>query len=201
MVVRHLLVFVLSALLAAVAGCTFTHVTYVDPVAYCAAIGTIDHPDDLYVGSRSPEWIADALTRELHPGPAFNDNAALPIVWRCAGGKVVACSIGFGMPCDERGDTSLVPTRAILDFCRAFPDVDRPLPALAGQLSVYAWGCHAGWPHVIGVRRDLDAQRYLLRYWFRVTPSATFSAELDTPASIGTGRPARRSTAGSVSST
>lgn len=176
MTIKQLLVIPLLLPINFIAGCTLTHVTYTDPVAYCAAVNTVDRPGYQYVGPASPEWVEDAMARELHLGPVVSNPGLLPIVWRCADGMVVGCSIGFGMPCDERVDTSRVPTRAILDFCRAFPDDNRPLPILDGQLSAYTWGCRTGWPHIIGVRRDLDAQGYPRRYWLLVKPSGAFSA-------------------------
>src|SRR5690348_5307970 len=85
-------------------GCTSTStpVAYQDPVAYCTAVGTIDHPDERYGGPASPEWIADAVTRALHLGPAVTAQMALPVAWRCVDGSVAACSFGFGMPCDAK---------------------------------------------------------------------------------------------------
>ena len=201
----------LVAVFAAASGCTSmptsTSVTYHDPVPYCAAVGTIDHPDNRYDGPASPEWIADAVTRSLHLGPAVTAQMALPVVWRCVDGSVAACSFGFGMPCDAKvGDTSHVPTKDVMDFCRAFPEVDRPLPGMSGPPSIYTWGCRAGWPHIIGLRNDLDAEGYPRRYWLRVTPGPAFSAQLDpTPYNAsncaGSGRPARRATCSSVAPT
>jgi hypothetical protein len=205
MAIRHTLVPLLSVLLAAASACT-THVSYLDPVGYCAAVGTINHPDGRYDGPASPEWIADALTRIQRLGPATTDQAVLPVAWRCAGGSVVACSYGFGMDCDERADTSRLPSKATLDFCRAFPDVGQPLPDMGPSPSIYAWGCRAGWPHIIGLRRDVDGQGYLLRYWRSVTPGAGFSAGLDcrrpnAPPRLGSGTPARSKTCAAVSPT
>src|SRR5215469_4633166 len=155
--------FVLIAVIAAASGCTSTPtptpITYHDPVPYCAAVGTIDHPDDRYDGPASPEWIADAMTRALHLGPAVTAQMALPVAWRCIDGTVAACSLGFGMPCDAKaGDTSHVPTKDVMDFCRAFPEINQPLPRMNGPPSIYAWGCRAGWPHIIGLRGDIDAE-------------------------------------------
>lgn len=194
---------------AAGSGCASTSapVAYQDPIAYCAAVGTIDHPDTRYDGPVSPEWIADAVTRALRLGPAVTDKMAMPVAWRCVDGSVAACSFGLGMPCDVKADgTSHVPTKDVLDFCRAFPEVDQSLPSMSGPPSIYAWGCRAGWPHIIGLRDDIDREGYPRRYWPRVTPGPSFSAQLDparcNPSNLGgIGKPARRATCSSVSPT
>jgi hypothetical protein len=171
---------ILTLVLAAVSACTLSQKVYHDPVPYCAAVGTIDHPNGQYVGPASPQWMIDAVVRALHLGPIGSDTVP-PVVWRCAGGAVFACSRGLDMPCGEKSDTSHVPTLATLEFCRAFPDIDQSLPGFGGQLSKYAWGCRAGWPHIIGLRKGLDTEGYPTRYWIRVTPGASFSAELEFP--------------------
>lgn len=179
MLAKWTAVVALVAVGVAGSGCTSasTPVAYQDPVPYCAAVGSIDHPDGRYDGPASPEWIADAVTRALHLGPAVTAKMALPVAWRCVDGSVAACSIGFGMPCNAKADdTSHVPTKDILDFCRAFPEVDQPLPSMSGPPSIYAWGCRAGWPHIIGLRDDIDTEGYPRRYWLRVTPGPSFSA-------------------------
>jgi hypothetical protein len=205
MAIRRTLIPLLPVLLAAASACT-THVSYLDPVQYCAAVGTIDHPDGRYDGPASPEWIADALTRSQHLGPAATYRDALPVAWRCVGGSVVACSYGLGMDCEEKADASRVPSKTVLDFCRAFPDIDRPLPDMGPSPSLYAWDCRAGWPHIIGLRRDVDGQGYLLRYWRPVTPGAGFSAGLDccwpgAPPRSGIGTPAHSKTCAADSPT
>lgn len=203
MVPKYVALPLLLSILAGAPACTSRQVTYLDPVEYCAAVGAIDHPDERYVGPASPEWMADAMVSDLGLGQAAM-TAVTPVVWRCSGGSVVACSPGLGMACNDKADGSRVPTKVTLEFCRAFPEIDRPLPSMGASPSIYAWGCHAGWPRIIGTRHDLDADGYPRRYWLRVTPGPGFTAKLDphspdTPIWSGNARPARSSTSASVS--
>ncbi len=186
----------------ALSACAPREATYHDPVQYCAAVGTIERPDERYGGPATPEWMDDALGRALRLGP-IGDRMVAPVAWRCAGGSVIACSRGLGMACDERADASRVPSRATLDFCRAFPDVERPLPSLDGVLSRYRWICRAGWPHIIGLQPGLDAEGYPARYWFRIAPGGSFSAKIERrhrapPLRSGIARPAWSSTSTSA---
>lgn len=201
---KRLLLTLVLLTVVSVSACTSSQEAYRDPVQYCVAIGTIDRPDNRYAGPASPEWITDALGRTLHLVPTVTNEMVLPVEWRCASGSVMACSRGLGMSCDEKADDSRVPSRAALEFCRAFPNIDKPLPNLDGLLSKYTWDCSAGWPHIIGLRPDIDAEGYLTRYWFRVTPGATFTAKLEPHqrpnlACSGSSNPACSRTATSVS--
>lgn len=159
-------------------ACVSKQTIYIDPASYCAAVGTADHPGARYRGAAVPKWMIQSLRRQMRLHLHVRGEPVLPIAWRCAGGSVEACSVGFGMRCDERADTSRVPTKALLDFCRAFPNFGAALPTLDGRLSAYEWRCHGGWPHIIGLRKDLDAERYLRRDWFRVVPGPSFWARL-----------------------
>ena len=45
----------------ATTGAQATPVSYTDPFAYCAAVGTIDTPDSAYVGPQTPPSIINGL--------------------------------------------------------------------------------------------------------------------------------------------
>jgi hypothetical protein len=179
MIVRYSLWILIGiGIFAAASGCTTTTetATFLDPVAYCAAVETIDHPDARYTGPAAPDWIEFSLAKRMKMQAATSQSALAPVAWRCAGGSIMACSIGLGMPCDQKPSMSRVPTRAALEFCRAFPDIGKPLPNLGSEISAYQWVCRNGWPQLIGFQPDLDDEGYLDRYWFEIPPDDSLSA-------------------------
>jgi len=181
MIVRYSLWVIIGlGIFAALSGCSTetATATYLDPVAYCAAVDTIDHPDPRYIGPAVPEWIEFSLGKRMKMQVATSESALSPVAWRCAGGAIMACSIGLGMPCEQKPSMSRVPARAAIEFCRAFPDIDRPLPNLGSGLSAYQWVCRHGWPQLIGFQPDLDGAGYLDRYWFEIPPDDALSASV-----------------------
>ena len=92
---------------------------FVDPFAYCAAVGTIGAPDARYTGPAMPETVARGLKAALAP-PA--DGPVDPLlgnsIWRCMNGKVYACTVGANLPCSEKADARREPAPALADFCR-----------------------------------------------------------------------------------
>ena len=56
--------------------------SYMDPVAYCRAVGTIDQPDARYSGPKLPAWMAATLHLDPSQGKLME--------WRCARGTVLA---------------------------------------------------------------------------------------------------------------
>jgi len=166
------------SILAISSSCTSTKTTFLDPIAYCAAVGTLDQLDERYIGPASPDWLEISLAKRLKLPVGPSAEALGPVAWRCAGGEVVACSFGMGMPCDKKPSTSRVPTKAAIEFCRAFPDIDRALPNLGTELSAYRWICRRGFPHLVGFQPDLDPEGYFKRYWFAIPPDDALSASV-----------------------
>jgi hypothetical protein len=119
--------------------------TFDDPLAYCAAVGTIDQPDSRYTGPRAPEVVRAGL------GATFgNPNAVLPaqgIFLRCMDGRLLACTVGANLNCGK-ADTSTTPTPAMVQFCAGNPDSDFIPLAVAGHEGIYAWQCRAGQPSI-----------------------------------------------------
>jgi hypothetical protein len=132
---------------------------FTDPVQYCQAAGTIDHPDSPYSGPKSPAWIAAAL--KVSPG--------LPFTWRCANGAVLACAFGANIPCDAKANVAQVPNTAIRDYCRKSPDADFVPMAVTGHDAAATWRCQGNDPVVVSVAK-VDAQGYEAAYWTNVTP-------------------------------
>jgi hypothetical protein len=183
MMLRYSLwVMIAIGIIAAVSGCAATGAatssSYLDPVAYCAAVENIDRPDARYVGPATPDWIEYALGKRMKMQVATSHSILAPVAWRCADGAIMACSVGLGMPCGTKPSMSRVPARAAINFCRAFPDIDKPLPNLGGEISAYQWVCRHGWPQLIGYQPDLDGEGYLDRYWFEIPPDESISASV-----------------------
>ena len=112
---------VFTILLLSACGAT----QYTDPFAYCAAVGTIDGPDERYTGPKTPEAIVRGLMKAMDlPADAPSEPLARLTTWRCMSGKVYACNFGANIPCQERADTSRAPSAAMNDFCKANPASD-----------------------------------------------------------------------------
>jgi putative hemolysin len=141
-----------------------------DPFAYCAAVGTIDTPDDRYDGPEMPDSIVQAMIRQdIVTGdapPEFQRNA----VWRCMDNSVWVCHFGANLPCEEKADTSQVPNSGMEDYCRENPSAD-VIPAFAtGRATVYEWACRDGKAEVVRQVFDSDAQGYLVDFWYELSP-------------------------------
>jgi hypothetical protein len=157
-------------LLAAPAAALAAASRYGDPVAYCAAIGTIDRPDSRYGGPKVPVWMAEALRR------AADGAASAPLEvferarWRCAAGKVLACLYGANIPCDEKADARRRPSAGARRFCRDEPDAAVVPAYAAGRRTIYEWRCRAGRPAVARKLETVDRQGYARRFWYEVAP-------------------------------
>ena len=146
---------------------------YTDPAAYCAAIGTIDRPDRRYVGEKVPDWMARALMlatgAPADSQPRYFKRAA----WRCDGGRVLACSYGANIPCDQKADTSRVPGRGEREYCRENPGANS-VPAVAtGHAAVYAWRCQNNRPVITRQVLKVDRRGFPAEFWHVVTPPAS----------------------------
>ena len=144
---------------------------FADPFAYCAAIGTIDAPDDRYTGPRMPKAIARGLKQ------AFGAPQSAPLTpfvknsfWRCMDGKVYACNVGANLPCQSKADTSRAPTSGMIDFCRETPNTDF-IPAVAtGRETIYAWRCTSGAPTITREVVQPDARGFIKNIWYEIPP-------------------------------
>jgi len=150
---------------------------YADPVPYCAATGTIDQPDGNYIGVKSPSWLPEALKHAIRAPANVSAQSLEPIVWRCADGAVLACSLALGIPCNERAGTSRIPSAAALRFCRTASEGAEVPVRIEGNTSIFVWRCHDGWPHVVGRRDEVDGQGFPARFWFKVVPGNLYTAQ------------------------
>ena len=143
---------------------------YSDPFAYCAAVGTVDAPDARYTGEEMPAAVLEALVRQgvVSAGapPEFQKNA----IWRCMDGQVWACHFGANLPCQERADTSQVPTAEMEAFCKSNTSADLIPAYVTGRATVYEWRCSDGQPAVVRQVFSSDAQGFIADFWFQLTP-------------------------------
>jgi hypothetical protein len=144
--------------------------TYDDPFAYCAAVGTVDTPDEHYTGEELPIVIAEGI-RSAHDA----EDVALEVyqrgtVWRCLDGKVYACNVGANLPCQAKADESREPTQAMSDFCKENAGVDFIPAVVTGRETVYNWGCDDTEPVIIEQYTEVDSQGFLEFVWYELTP-------------------------------
>jgi hypothetical protein len=146
--------------------------TFSDPLAYCAALGTIDAPDSRYTGPKVPAVVAQGLKK------AFSAPADAPLepfmhntFWRCMGGQVYACTVGANLPCQERADTSRRPTPGMTDFCRDNSHVEVIPAFVTGRATVYEWKCTNGVPEVVRQFAQPDARGFLSNIWYAISPN------------------------------
>jgi putative hemolysin len=144
--------------------------SYGDPFTYCAAVGTVDTPGAEYDGPAMPDAVVQGMVRlgivTADAPPSFQKNA----VWRCMDGKVWVCHFGANLPCQEKADTSQVPSAAIRDFCTANPTSDSVPAAVTGRATVYEWKCADGQPQVARQLFESDPQGFLAGFWYELAP-------------------------------
>ena len=80
-------------------------------------------------------------------------------------GQVRVCHFGANLPCQEKADTSQVPTAEMEDFCTANPTADAIPAAVTGRATVYEWKCADGQPQVVRQIFHSDPQGYLAEFW------------------------------------
>jgi len=142
-----------------------------DPYSYCAAVGTLDEPDERYVGDELPEVI---ITGMIDQGIIADDMPASMqenAVWRCMDQKVWVCHFGANLPCMEKADTAREPNVDMEEYCQNDPNVDFIPAAVTGRATVYEWRCKDGVPEVVQKIFEVDAQGYLATFWYSLTES------------------------------
>ncbi|MCP4541932.1 MAG: hypothetical protein GY832_32790 [Chloroflexi bacterium] len=143
---------------------------YNDPFAYCAAVGTIDKPDERYTGVE----MSDAIIQGIIEQGVVSTDAPLEFqqnaVWRCMNNQVWVCHFGANLPCLEKADMSQAPTPIMEDFCKANPGAESIPAVVTGRATVYEWGCQDGKPEVIKQLFKSDPQGYLADFWYELTP-------------------------------
>jgi hypothetical protein len=111
-----------------------------------------------------PAWMARTMRAP--------DSAS--VIWRCAGGKVLAC-VEYSTSSCVKPSTATRPDEIMREYCRENPNADL-IPASHMLLSVFFWRCTGARP-VIARRSaiqpaDLDARGFLASEWRAVAPPA-----------------------------
>jgi hypothetical protein len=143
--------------------------TFDDPFAYCAAVGTVDAPDERYMGEAVPMVIAEGIRQ------ATGGSLSAPIefftrgtTWRCMEGAVMACTVGANLPCQTEADTSKAPSQAMTEFCQANQDSSFIPAAITGRATVYTWRCSTG-RAVAGTQVNaVDQRGFIANIWYRL---------------------------------
>ncbi len=144
---------------------------FTDPFAYCAAIGTIDAPDDRYIGPAVPDAIVKALKKKLNmPKDVPTEWVAKGTVWRCMGGKVWACFIGANIPCKAKANTSRTPTPEMVNFCKEHANADVIPASVTGRETVYEWRCENGVPKIVRQVFKPDPRGFISDFWYELSP-------------------------------
>lgn len=151
---------------------TVAPVTYQDPFAYCAAVGTIDTPDASYTGPQITDEIingyktAAGLQASTEPMEMFKKTT----IWRCMDKQVYACNFGANLPCDSKADTNRTPTSAMSDYCKANLNSDFIPMSVTGHATIYSWHCIKDAPEVLDQISQVDASGYLANIWYLIKP-------------------------------
>jgi hypothetical protein len=141
-----------------------------DPFVYCAAVGTIDTPDERYNGATMPEPIVQGMIQQGIVSADAPLEFQQSAVWRCMNSSVWVCHFGANLPCQEKADTAQVPTSEMEDYCKANPTAEFIPAAVTGRATVYEWACKDGKSEVVKQLFKSDAQGYLADFWYELTP-------------------------------
>lgn len=145
-----------------------------DPFAYCAAVGTIDAPDERYAGPAVPEAVVRGLEKAfgvagVEPKAAFERGTS----WRCMDGAVYACNVGANLPCDAKPARDPQRTEAMRTYCAGNAGSDFIPMYVTGHDTIYDWSC-AGTAPKRGQRvSELDARGYVASIWHRIAAPST----------------------------
>jgi len=147
--------------------------TFSDPFAYCAAVGTIDQPDERYTGARITESILKGFQKaaELDASAEPSDVFEQSTIWRCMDNNVYACNFGANLPCDSKADTNQTPTQAMADYCKENASSDFIPMYITGHTTIYSWHCVEDKPEALEQLDEVDAAGFLSRIWYRIEPN------------------------------
>ena len=154
------------------AGVALTEGHFVDPFAYCAAVGTVAAPDARYTGPAMPEAVARGLKAALVlPADAPIEPLLRHSIWRCMNGQVHACTVGANLPCAAKADTRREPAPALVDFCGQNPGAEVIPMAVTGRATVFEWRCAGARPAIVRQFAQPDAAGYLASIWYAIAPT------------------------------
>ncbi len=147
--------------------------TYDDPFAYCAAVGTVDAPDERYTGEPVPETVVKALQAAMEGAEnAPEEWTAEGTVWRCMDGQVWGCFVGANIPCTAKLDTEKTPSAEMEAYCQENPDAETIPASVTGRETAYSWSCKNGKPEAGEQVFEADAQGFIAEFWYQLSAPA-----------------------------
>ncbi len=149
-----------------------TSISLADPFAYCAAVGIIDKPDARYTGTPVPDSVINGFKKAagLESSTEPMDMLRKTTIWRCMDNKVYACNFGANIPCDSKANTDKTPSQALIDFCKANPDLQGAPMAVTGHDTIYTWDCVKGNPQIAQQIAHVDKAGYIQEFWYVIQP-------------------------------
>ncbi len=149
-----------------------TLTAFTDPFAYCAAVGTIDKPDAHYTGTPVPDTVINGFKKAagLESSTEPMDMLRKTTIWRCMDNKVYACNFGANIPCDSKANADKTPSPALIDFCKANPDLRGVPMSATGHDTIYTWNCVQGNPQIAEQIAHVDQAGYIQEFWYALQP-------------------------------
>ena len=147
---------------------TASDMTYDDPFAYCAAVGTVDEADERYVGEELPLVVLEGIREALDATDVDLEVFEIGTVWRCMDNQVYACNVGANLPCLAKADESREPTQPMVDYCADNAGSDFIPAVVTGRATVYNWACEDTEPVVVEQYTEVDSQGYLEFVWYEL---------------------------------
>jgi putative hemolysin len=176
----------LAGLFAVCSSPATAAVSFADPFAYCAAVGSVDAPDARWTGPRVPDAVLNGIVKAMNIAPDMpRELLAQSTFWRCMNGRIYVCTVGANIPCQEKADTSQIPRAEMTDYCSANPNSDFIPTAVTGRATVYGWRCANGTAEIVRELTRPDARGFLSMAWHEVAqPPAAPSVGMANPASV-----------------
>jgi hypothetical protein len=135
-----------------------------DPWRYCAQVGTVDGPDDRFVGDSMPYALMNRLISEGIFAPGLHSD----VQWRCEDGTLRVCVIDLYDWCSS-AYLNVTPDRPMIDYCYEHPDEEIFPGYIQGHGNqLIQWRCKDG--IVIGDKSDgeeieRDARGFISAEW------------------------------------
>jgi TolB protein len=151
--------------------------TFIDPFAYCSAMGTIDSPDARYTGVTIPDEIIDGFKQAagLESSTEPMEMLRQTTIWRCMDNKVYACNFGANLPCDSKANIDKTPAQELKDFCAANPDSNSIPMYVTGHETIYSWHCVGDSPEILDQIAEVDAAGFIANIWYEISPVSAVS--------------------------
>lgn len=148
--------------------------SYTDPFAYCAAVGTVDAPDERYTGPQISDEIVEGfiaaadLEKSTEPLEMFKQST----IWRCMDGQVMACNFGANLPCSAKANTDERPTKAMAAYCKDNPGAEFIPMYVTGHETIYSFHCVQDQPELLEQIAEVDVAGFLAGIWYPISAEA-----------------------------